>query len=183
MYPMMATAQWKETVFTETKMPKLIPQEVKLRAMELYLAGNFSAREIAETLTTEYDVEVTTPTIYSWAKKDDWDTQKALAKTKGMQDIAETESQRYARLQEEHLNQYEEVANRAYRELNGLNFDKAIDAIRAVDLGIRGQREVMEGMINLQFVQDVLNVLVEEVKDEDTINKIAIRLKTLVQGK
>ena len=41
----------------------------------------------------------------------------------------------------------------------------------------------MEGMINLQFIQDVLNVLVEEITDEDTINKIAIRLKTLVQGK
>ena len=175
--------QWTETVYTETSMPKVIPQEVKLRAMELYLAGNFSAREIAETLTTEYDVDVKTPTIYAWAKKDEWDTQKALAQTKGMEEIAESESQRYARLQEEHLNQYEDVANRAFRELNGLNFDKAIDAIRAVDLGIRGQREVMEGMINLQFVQDVLNLIVEEVTDTDTINKIAVRLKTLVQGK
>lgn len=183
MYQMMATAHSMETVSTETKMPKLIPQEVKLRAMELYLAGNFSAREIVETLTTEYDVDVRTPTIYAWARKDDWDTQKALAHTKGMQEIAETESQRYARLQTEHLSQYEEVANRAYRELNGLSFDKAIDAIRAVDLGIRGQREVMEGMINLQFVQDVLNVIVEEVTDTEMINKIALRLKTLVQGK
>ena len=151
--------------------------------MELYLAGNLSAREIAETLTTEYDVEVKTPTIYAWAKKDDWDNQKALAKTEGMQQLAESESQRYARLQEDHLNQYEDLTTGAYRELNGLHFDKAIDAIRAVDLGIHGQREIMEGMINLQFIQDVLNVIVEEVTDEDTINKIAIRLKTLVQGK
>lgn len=164
-------------------MPKVIPQEVKLRAMELYLAGNFSAREIAETLTTEYDVEVTTPTIYSWAKKEDWDDKKVLARTQGMQQVAETESQRFARLQEEHLDKYEEITNRAYRELSGLHFDKAIDAIRSIDLGIHGQREVMEGMINLQFVQDVLNVIVEEVTDTDTINKIAVRLKTLVQGK
>ena len=41
----------------------------------------------------------------------------------------------------------------------------------------------MEGMINLQFVQDVLNVIIEEVTETDTINKIALRLKTLVQGK
>ena len=161
----------------------MIPQEVKLRGMELYLAGNLSAREIAETLTTEYDVDVKTPTIYAWAKKDDWDAQKVLAQTKGMQEIAETESQRYARLQAEQLDKYEDVTNKAYRELNGLNFDKAIDAIRAIDGGINGQREVMEGMINLQFVQDVLSVIVEEISDEDTINKIAIRLKTLVQGK
>ena len=34
-------------------MPKVIPQEVKLRAMELYLAGNFSARENAETMISK----------------------------------------------------------------------------------------------------------------------------------
>lgn len=164
-------------------MPKVIPQEVKLRAMELYLAGNLSAREIAETVTTEYNIEVKTPTIYVWAKKDDWDTQKALARSQATLAVAESESQRFARLQTEHLDKYEDITNRAYRELNGLNFDKAIDAVRTIDLGIHGQREVMEGMINLQFVQDVLNVLVEEISDEDTINKIAIRLKTLVQGK
>jgi len=164
-------------------MPKVIPQEIKFRGMELYLAGNLSAREIAETLTTEYDVDVKTPTIYAWAKKDEWDNQKVLAKTQGMQQLAETESQRYSRLQEDHLNKYEDIAKRAYRELDGLHFDKAIDAIRAVDLGIHGQREVMEGMINLQFVQDVLNVIIEEVTDVDIINKIAMRLKTLVQGK
>jgi hypothetical protein len=38
----------------------------------------------------------------------------------------------------------------------------------------------MEGMINLQFVQSVLNILVEEVADQATIQKIAGRLKLLV---
>ena len=40
----------------------------------------------------------------------------------------------------------------------------------------------MEGMINLQFVQDVLNVLVEEVKDQDVLGRVALRLKGLVQS-
>ena len=37
-------------------------------------------------------------------------------------------------------------------------------------------------MINLQFVQDVLNILVEEIDNQDTLQKIAIKLKTLVQN-
>ena len=40
----------------------------------------------------------------------------------------------------------------------------------------------MEGMINLQFVQDVLNVIVEEVHDPDILGRVALRLKTLVQS-
>ena len=39
----------------------------------------------------------------------------------------------------------------------------------------------MEGMINLQFVQNVLNVLVEEIPDEDLLRKVAFRLKALIQ--
>mgnify|MGYP003131852022 FL=1 len=35
-------------------------------------------------------------------------------------------------------------------------------------------------MVNLQFVQDVLNVLVEEITDPDIITKVANRLRTLV---
>ena len=40
----------------------------------------------------------------------------------------------------------------------------------------------MEGMINLQFVQDILGVLVEEINDKDTLNRIAVKLKTLIQS-
>jgi hypothetical protein len=40
----------------------------------------------------------------------------------------------------------------------------------------------MEGMINLQFVQDVLNVIVEEVSDPDVLGRVALRLKALVQS-
>ena len=41
----------------------------------------------------------------------------------------------------------------------------------------------MEGMINLQFIQDVLNVLVEEIEDEQLINNVAARLKLLVTSR
>ena len=60
-------------------------------------------------------------------------------------------------------------------------FDKAIDAARALDLGIKGERQIMEGLINLQFVQSVLGVLVEEIADEDLLRKIALKLKSLIQ--
>ena len=60
-------------------------------------------------------------------------------------------------------------------------FDKPFEAARALDIGIKGERTVMEGMINLQFVQDIMSVLVEEINDPDMLQRIAIKLKTLVQ--
>ena len=60
-------------------------------------------------------------------------------------------------------------------------FDRASDAAKALDLGIKGERVVMEGMINLQFIQDVMSVLIDEIQDPDTLNRVALKLKALVQ--
>ena len=48
-------------------------------------------------------------------------------------------------------------------------------------MGIKGERQIMEGMINLQFVQNVLSVLVEEISDEALLRTLAQRLRSLIQ--
>jgi len=85
------------------------------------------------------------------------------------------------RLQQEQLNDYGKLRHKASTELNGHMFDRPFDAAKALDIGIKGERIVMEGMINLQFVQDIMNVLVEEIKDSDVLHRIAFKLKTLIQ--
>ena len=162
-------------------MPKYIPESVKLEAMQLFIAGNLTAKEIAEYVSKD-GVVVRPPTIYAWAKKEQWAEQKSVAIADKKQEIVETEAQRFARLQEEQLDSYTQISNKATREMSETHFDRALDAARAIDIGIKGQREVLSGMINLQFVQDVLNVLVEEVKDQDVLGRVALRLKGLVQS-
>ena len=161
-------------------MPKVISQDVRLKAMELYLQGE-KANRISEDLEEQFGVVVKPPTIYAWAKKMNWKAKKTEVQTEAVERMAETETQRYGRLQQEHLNIYEEMRHKAHHELDSLVFDRAIDAARIADMSIQGERKVMEGMINLQFIQDVLNVLVEEVTEPETLNKIALRLRTLVQ--
>ena len=161
-------------------MPKHIPESIKLKAMKLYVSGDKTAKEIADIVSQD-GVPVKTPTIYAWAKKEKWGQQKAVAITDEQQKVAETEGARFARMQREQLDNYSVVASKAYTELDGLHFDKALDAVKAIDVGIKGQREVLSGMINLHFVQDVLVILIEEISDQDTLNKIAVKLKTLVQ--
>ena len=161
-------------------MPKHIPEKVKLEAMKLYLAGDKTAKEIAN-IVSKNGTSVKPPTIYAWAKKEAWRQQKAVAVTDQQQKIAETEGQKFARLQQEQLQSYSVISNKAYRELSELHFDKAFDAVKAIDVGNKGQRDVLMGMINLQFVQDVLGILVDEVSDQEILNRVAVKLKTLVQ--
>ena len=160
-------------------MPKRIPQNVKTRCLELFLSG-MTAKAIAETATTEFEVEVKPSTIYAWANQYNWGETRAVARATSVEKIAESETQRYARLQEEHLNTYETLRRKANAELGTMNFERASDAAKALDLGIKGERNVMAGMINLQFVQEIMSVLVEEITDADTLTRIAVRLKALI---
>ena len=161
-------------------MPKVIPTNIKLEAMKLFLEGNKTAKEIAKEVSTT-EVEVKPVTIYAWNKQFDWESQRNVARTENQEKLVETEGQRFSRLQKEQLESYTSLASKAYKELDGLHFDRAFDAVKAVDIGIKGQRDVMSGLINLQFVQEVLGILVEEIQDQDTLNKIALKLKALVQ--
>ena len=161
-------------------MPKIYNQDIKLRAMKLWIEG-LSGPKIVEHINTEFALDVKIPTLYTWAKQHNWQEQKNLARTGAMEQIRESEGQRFVRVQTEHLTEYEGMRHKAEAALGVLQFDRAFDAAKALDIGIKGERTVMEGMINLQFIQDVMNVLVEEVSDAAALKRIAFKLKTLVQ--
>jgi hypothetical protein len=160
-------------------MPKVYDQEIKLRAMELWVEG-ISGPKIVDQINVEFSSDVKVPTLYVWAKQYNWNEQKNLARTEAMEKIKESEGQRFARVQTEHLTEYEGMRHKAGAALGVLQFDRAFDAAKVLDLSIQGERKVMEGMINLQFVQSVLNILVEEVSDQVVIQRIATKLKSLV---
>ena len=161
-------------------MPKRFPESMKNNAMKLFLKGDKTAKEIAE-LVSKDGMEVKPVTIYSWAKQYKWGDTRSGARAEAVEQIKESETQRYSRLQNEHLDTYEELRKKASSELKAHMFDKPFEAARALDIGIKGERSVLEGMINLQFIQDVMSVLVEEITDADVLNRVAFKLKTLVQ--
>jgi len=162
-------------------MPKQYSQDIKLKAMSLWIPGNLSGKQIATQVNKSFGLAIQPSTIYMWAKQYKWADQKTLARTEAVNHITETEGQRFSRVQKEHLTSYEGLRHKADGALGVLQFDRAFDAAKALDMGIQGERKIMEGMINLQFVQSVLNVLVEEIDDQDLIAKVATKLRTLIQ--
>ena len=162
-------------------MPKHFPPEVKTRALELYIKGDLSAREIAEQLWDEFTTEIKPSTIYLWARQNSWAIDKKEVEVKAIEQVKESSGQRFARIQEEHLQESGQLRENAAHDLDVLPFDKAFDAAKALDMSIKGERQIMEGMINLQFVQNVLAVLVEEISDEVLLRKLAQRLRSLIQ--
>ena len=83
-------------------------------------------------------------------------------------------------MQAEHQKMYEAVRKKAAGELDLLTFERAFDAVKAMDIGIQGERQVAEGLIKVQFIQDVVNILVEEIEDQDLMAKIVAKLKIIM---
>ena len=163
-------------------MPKKIPQPVKDKALELYLPGDKTADDIAYYLNKEFKVQIKPVTIYAWAKQNNWKAMRTEAREETIERIQETESQRFARLQKEHLDTYEQMRHKSKHELDGLVFDRAIEAARIADMSIQGERKVMEGLLSMQFVQDVLGIILDEITDPQAIDRIAIKLRSLVSS-
>ena len=160
-------------------MPKTFPLAVKEKALELYLQG-YSSKDISESLRTQFSNNVTQSTVYAWIKEGEWEDKKKENYAASIEQIQETEGQKLNRLQREHFDSYESLRHKATHELEFLQFDRAADAAKALDLGIKGERQIMEGLINLQFVQSVLSVLVEEINDESVLQRIAAKLRNLI---
>ena len=160
-------------------MPKYIPEEIRLRAMNLWMEGR-PAIEIADIVSTE-EITVRPPTIYAWKNKEKWDEMKSLQRHEANTALVETEGQRLARVTKEQLVGYTTLATKGANELEGLHFDRALDAAKAMDMGIRGAREIEKGLIETGFVNAVMSVLVEELGAEqgELLARIAIKLKTV----
>ena len=67
-------------------MPKVYDQEIKMRAMKLWVEG-VSGPKIVDKINTEFSSDVKVPTLYAWAKQYDWNEQKNLARTEAMEQI------------------------------------------------------------------------------------------------
>ena len=164
-------------------MPKKFPKAVKERAFKLYLTDDYSAREIAEQISAEHRVVVNEQTIYAWVRQDDWKTKKAETQVQAVEKMKDNESTKLAKMQDEHQALYKSIRDKAGSELQILDFERAFDAVKALDIGIQGERQVAEGLINIQFIQDVVNILVDEIEDPDLIKRIATKLKVLMASK
>tara|TARA_R100000152_G_C6736335_1_gene160494 strand:+ start:301 stop:810 length:510 start_codon:yes stop_codon:yes gene_type:complete len=166
-------------------MPKILPKEMKQKAQKLYLEGK-TINEVYEELLKTYPKEnIAKSTVYSWPSRNKWDEDmqeidsKVAKKVKDS--VVETQSQRAARTQLEHLDEYTTLRSKALAELGVLDFKTAEGAAKALDMGIQGERKVMEGLINLSFVQDIVGVLVDEIEDKELLKKISIKLQGVLK--
>jgi hypothetical protein len=164
-------------------MPRVIPREIRDSARKLYF-DDYPFTEMAEILSEQYNEDVKVTTLRRWSKEENWKPTKEEAKMKALANISEEKQQLISSDLEQASGMYHRLAVKSaeYLGLEGdapILFDKPIDAVRAMDTGLAGERRLHEGVISAKFVTALYEAVMEHVSDDDTLRRIGISFQKI----
>jgi len=152
---------------------KTYPAEIRLYARGLYLQGN-SLVETARLVKEQYpDARCNAETIRRWAESENWDADKREV----MEKVVERQKGDVAEILEKHRDLYGKMVEKGASALEGLDPRSASEAGNLLDAGIKGQRATLKELVSLNFARDLFQIIIEEVPDEETRRRIALRFR------
>ena len=164
----------------------MIPQAVKDKAQELYLSGD-KVSVISRELEKEFEFPVKTATIYAWIRKDNWTSLRGELTLQANGDVATQVREEIVVSTNEHSDAYKNLWTKAGQALglddpdSQITFTKTADAVKALDIGIQGERKVQQGIVNSQLIMKIYSIISEEIEDENAMRRIAVRFRTLAE--
>ena len=148
-------------------------EDERKRALTLYLEGNNSFPKMAEILSDEFGRDVSVNSLYAWKRKYDWEDIKAKQQIVVVQKLAEMDEDEIVADQKRQLDSYKYLSDKGRSALETLQFGDAMEATRAMDIGIQGERKVRGGLINLEFVQECMSIILNHIDDETILKNLA----------
>jgi len=159
---------------------------IRLRAIELYLELQ-SVHKVYEKICKEYIPvlgEKGLPkeiTIRKWVENN---MLPEVIKNMEVEVISRTRSreiEEQVAKKEQHEKALEIVLKKGTDELPEMEFTSAMEASKAIELAINGQRKIAKETINLQFIDDVLSAITTIITDDDMKRKIGLELRKIFQ--
>ena len=152
-------------------------QNVKDFAAKTYIHDDVIIPKIKEDILAKFEVDVPEDTLYQWSKEQGWKELKSKAIARSRDKMVELEASHRRLDSEAHLEQYKKITSKASDALDVLQFDRASDAAKAVDMAIKGERLILEGLIARKFIQGIVSIIMEEVSDKEIRQRLGTRLQ------
>ena len=156
-------------------------QNVKDFAAKTYIHDDVIIPKIKEHILDKFDVDIPEDTLYQWSKEQGWKELKSKAIARSRDKMVELEASHRRLDSEVHLDQYKKITKKASDALDVLQFDRASDAAKAVDMAIKGERLILEGLIARKFIQGIVSIIMEEVVDKDVRQRLGVRQEFLLE--
>ena len=155
-------------------------QSVKDFAAKTYIHDDVIIPQIKVEILEKYEVEVPEDTLYQWSKEQGWKELRNKAIARARDKMVELEADHRRLDSEAHLEEYKKITTKASDALGALKFDRASDAAKAVDMAIKGERTILEGLISRRFIQGIVTIIMEEVNDKELRQRLGTRLQNFL---
>ena len=142
------------------------PQDVRLKAKAMWLAGGHSDAQIAANLGI-----ARVDTIGQWRRQEEWDRDKQCVIQAAERRVQEAVAETIADMNSRHLKEYQLLQTKGVEALRRLDPQKAAEAQVMVDAGIRGERLVRGEPTEIHEVRALMraNIQVLELVVADVI--------------
>lgn len=148
-------------------------------AKELFLDGR-TFRNIAAELSEQTGRKSSSALVYRWCNRFGWAKEREELEKSIMERITEeTASDRQEILIERTRAQiaaYRTMWQRGITELNELEVKRPSDAIKLIDLGLKGEQTTVGKAIPTDFLISISEAIKSEVNDVETLQRISERL-------
>lgn len=145
-------------------------------ARKLVIQG-LSLNYVAKAVREATGRPCTAKTVSQWKEKHQW-----VAPTKKPKGNALVKAQKKAQLEiqdtQRHLRLYKRLQEKGEEALENVPVKNATEALELIDIGIKGERRIQINAWMKGFLSQVIQILTEEIKDEQTLTRIANRFKT-----
>lgn len=147
-------------------------------AKGLYLR-RLSKSEIARQVRDTFDVKTTDYTIARWAKDGEWAKELMEVSTKAITQFQEETSYDIAERTQKQIEAYQAATKKGLDALENedLKVKRAKDAAEMIDIGVRGERQVVMGVVTILLVGQLIDVLESEIKDPQDRERVARKLR------
>lgn len=158
----------KHNVYTE---------EERAAAYALFMQGWPTSKIVKELSSSERTIPRST--LEQWKQVGNWDVERRNQRALVGQKIAEESGFDYYSKIRDFLEQYKTLREKAAKELEGLTFESAADASRALHSAIQGEYKISTDYLAAQFVMDIIAAIREEISDSETLYRIGAKLRKL----
>jgi len=155
-------------------------EDVKLRGKQLYLQG-FSLNECAKRVAEWTGKKCSASLFRKWAIEGKWGEEQRRSLAKVNTSLTEDTTSKMIQRAKEQLEAYQSLIDRGVKALSDktVTVDKISEVVSLVDVGIKGERQISQGLVSWKYVEEVVKIICEEIHEEELRRRIARRLQNL----
>ena len=139
---------------------------------------NIPNQVIAREIREKWDTKTTDVTVLRWSRRYNWQAEKGVVLMTSAE-LIEEEAYDIAEQTKQHVQTYKKLHEKAYDNLDSVIVKSGKDIAEMIDVGIKGERQVVMGLVAMQFISEVVEVLDTEINDPDDRERVVRKLREL----